>query len=515
MSNNETIENNKRIAKNTILLYFRMILLMFIGLYTSRIILDVLGFSDYGLYNVVGGVVTIFAFLNGTLSTSTQRFLNIEIGRNNVLQAKKVFSTAMLQHLLLALIIVIVSETIGLWFVIHELNIPSDRYIAALYVYQFSIIAICVQILQLPYMSALIAHENMKSYAYVSLYEAIARLTIVYILTISSYDKLILYGALYLIVQFSVAFFYITLARRKYEECSVRPTYNKVIFKNMLNFSGWNVIGCLATTVNNQGVNVVLNMFFGTTVNAARAIAYQVNGIVNQFVSNFLLATKPQVVNYYTSGNNAEMIKLCLSTAKFSGFLLIIIIVPLSVEMETVLKLWLVEYPVYTPVFLRLILFQSLLIAMANNVVTVVHATGKLKEVGLMAGSLQLLVLPISYILFKLGLPPETAFLVAIMGTLCETFIEVYWMNYYIQYPIGKFYKTVYLPVILVFICSMILTFSCHNLLTNLDSLLRLLLVLIFSSFISFSLIWHWGLDIAMKSFIITKFKTSVLKRIQ
>jgi len=489
---------------------------MFIGLYTSRIILNVLGVSDYGLYNVVGGIVTAFAFLNGTLSTSTQRFLNIEIGRNNMLQAKTVFSTAMLQHILLALIIVIVAETVGLWFVMYKLNIPADRYIAALYVYQFSVIAICIQILQLPYMSAFIAHENMKSYAYVSLYEAIARLVIIYVLTIINYDKLILYGALYLVVQLSVAFFYIVLARRKYNECRVCPTFNKNMFKSMLNFSGWNVIGCLATTANNQGLNIVLNLFFGTTINAARAIAYQVNGIVNQFASNFLLATKPQIVNYYASGNNAEMIKLCLSSAKFSGFLLIIILVPLFVEMETVLDLWLVDYPIYTPTFLRLILIQSLLIAMANNLVIVVHATGKLKEVGLMAGGLQLLVLPICYILFKLGLPPETAFIVAIVGTFCESLVEIYWMNFYIQYPIGKYYKTAYLPVILIFIFSIILGFSCHYLLTKIFPLLpmlRFLLVSIFSTFMSICFIWFWGLDIAMKSFIITKYRNFISKR--
>lgn len=497
MSDNS--QNNKRIAKNTMFLYFRMLLLMFVGLYASRVLLRTLGVEDYGLYNVVGTVVTMFSFLNATLSTSTQRFLNIELGKKDGGEVKKIFSTALLLHVILTLIVFTLAETVGLWYIIEKLNVPQGRETAAMFVYQFSVIAVCIQIIQLPFMSTIIAHERMNIYAYVSIYEGLAKLGILFAIQLLPYDSLILYALLILCVQASVAIIYNIYCHRNFNEARFHLHYEKGLFYKMLGFSGWNVVGSLASVCNSQGLNIIINLFFGTIINAARGIAFQVHSLVQQLIGNFQLAVKPQVIKYYAAGQKEEMVKLVINAAKYSAFLMIIASVPLILEIRPLLKLWLGEYPEYTVIFVQLILLRSIITSMTGNIVMVVHATGYLKNVGIFSGGILLLVLPISYYLLKIGMPPYIPFIVNIGAALGDAFFELYWMRHYIQFPMGEFYKKTYVPVFILFIATFTISYAMHYLMSRCNEYLRMVTVSAFSISVSCILIYRFGLNKSMR----------------
>ena len=501
MSDNS--QNNKRIAKNTMFLYFRMLLLMFVGLYASRVLLRTLGVEDYGLYNVVGAVVTMFSFLNATLSTSTQRFLNIELGKNDGGEVKKVFSTAMLLHVILALIVFTLAETVGLWYIIEKLNVPQGRETAAMFVYQFSVISVCIQIIQLPFMSTIIAHERMNIYAYVSIYEGLAKLGILFAIQLLPYDSLILYAFLILCIQISVSTIYNIYCHRNFDEARFHLHYEKGLFQKMLGFSGWNVVGNLASVCNSQGLNIIMNLFFGTVINAARGIAFQVHSLVQQLIGNFQLAVKPQVIKYYAAGKKEEMVKLVINAAKYSAFLMIVASVPLILEIRPLLKLWLGEYPEYTVIFVQLILLRSIITSMTGNIVMVVHASGYLKNVGIFSGGILLLVLPISYYLLKIGMPPYIPFIVNIGAALGDAFFELYWMRHYIQFPMGEFYKKTYVPVFVLFIATFTISYAIHHLMLGCNEYLRMVTVSVFSIFISCILIYRFGLNKSMRDKIL------------
>jgi len=363
---NKTSDNNKRIAKNTLLLYFRMLITMLVSLYTSRVVLQTLGISDYGLYNVVGGVVTMFTFINGTLASGTQRFLTFELGANNKEKLHRVFNTAMALHGLLALVLFFLVETIGLWFLYNKMNIEAGRMDAAFWVFQFSCITMLINVIQVPYMSSLISHEKMDIYAYMSIFDVVMKLLIVFLIQVVDYDKLIL--------NCISALIYNIYCRKLFDECKISRAFDKKIFREMMNFSGWNIFGCASVTFQGQGVNILLNMFFGTVVNAARGIAFQVNGIVMQFVNNFQMAVNPQIVKHYAAGETNQMIKLSTVNSKLAAFLLLFILVPLFIEIDFVLHVWLGEYPAYAPIFLRIILIQSVIQTMTRPVVMMIHA---------------------------------------------------------------------------------------------------------------------------------------------
>ena len=497
--------NNRRVAKNTIYLYFRMLLIFLVGLYTSRIVLSTLGISDYGLYNVVGGVVSIFAFLNATLSSSTQRFLTFELGTGDNLKLKRVFSTSLLIHILLIVFVLILAETVGLWFVKCKLNIEPGREVAALWVYQFSIIATCVQIFQLPFMSTLIAHEKMSIYAYISIIEVVAKLLIVYVLQVSSCDKLILYGFLYLIVIVLISTTYIVYCTKKFSEARISLKSERPLFKQMLSFSGWNLIGSVASVCNNQVINILFNLFFGTVVNAARGVAYQVYGMINQFASNFQVAVKPQVIKYYANGQMKEMKDLVFNSAKYSGFLLLFLSIPVFLEIDPLLSLWLGKYPDYTNTFVRIILCQMVITSMTGPLMMVVHASGYLKNVGITAGGMYLLVLPISYVCLKLGSTPIVPLIVYAIGTLIEPLLYLLWMNHYIGFPILDFYKEVYSKVLGLGLMMFIPALITHHYLTVDSNILRVLIVGCVSVICSGFVVLKWGIDESHRRAILTK----------
>lgn len=482
-----------------------MLLLMCVGIYASRVLLRTLGIDDYGLYNVVGGIVSMFGFLNATLSTSTQRFLNVELGKTDGGEVKNVFACSFLLHIILAVIVIILAETVGLWYVLNKLVVPEGRETAAMFVYQFSVISICIQVIQLPFMSTIIAHERMNVYAYVSIYEGLAKLGTLFAIQYFPFDNLIFYAFLILCVQISVAVLYNIYCHKHFKEARFSFYYEKGLFSDMLGFSGWNIIGNLASVCNSQGLNMVINIFFGTAINAARGIAFQVHGLVQQLIGNFQLAVKPQVIKYYASGQKEEMVNLVFNASKYSAFLMIISSVPLMLEIRPLLHLWLGDYPEYTVIFVQLILFRSIITSMTGNIVMVVHASGYLKNVGIFSGGILLLVLPISYIMLKAGMPAYVPFVVNIGAAIGDAFFELFWMRHYIGFPMGRFYKKVYLPVFLIFSVVFTLTFILHYIMLDYNEYIRMIAVSIFSVLVSCLIIYKFGLSKSIQDRILSK----------
>ena len=508
----ESQHNNKRIAKNAMMLYVRMLFTLVVGLYTSRVVLHVLGVSDFGLYNVVGGIVTIFTFLNGTLTTGTQRFLSYAIGEGNKEKLKKVFDTSVILHALVSIVILILAETVGLWLLHYKMNIPTGRENAAFWVFQFSIITTILNILQVPYRASLVANERMDIFAYMGIYETVMKLAIVYLLLITSIDKLIMYAFLIMMVHTTAILFNILYCRNNFEECTYSFSFDKKIFGEIASFSGWNIFGCGAVSMQGQGVNILLNMFFGTVINAARGIAFQVNNVVMQFVNNFQTAVNPQIVKLYAAGETKEMIKLVINNSKFAAYLLLVIAVPVSIELEFLLVLWLGDYPDYTPIFIRIILFQSLIQTMTRPIVMVVHAVGKMKMVNLTAGGALILILPISYVLMKYGCDPITIFLVNLIPWFFETFFELYYENKYCGFPIWRFYKEVYGRVFPIALLLVAVPYLVHSFIP-IAGWGRLLIVCTISVITSAVSIYYLGLSKHLREMVLKKAKSIVTSK--
>ena len=433
-------ENNKRIAKNTLILYFRMLLTMVIGLYTSRVVLQTLGFSDFGLYNVVGGFVSIFSVLNHTLASGTQRFLSMAIGKNDMSNLKVVFSNALTLHLGIAVIIFVLGEGFGTWFVYTQMNIESERLYAALWVFQFSLLASLIQIIQVPFMSALIAHEKMNIYAYISIFDVTMKLLIVFLIQVSTADKLILYALLILVVHLMSASLYNYFTRRDYMECRFSLGWNKTILKEMTSFSGWIVIGMTGATLQGQGINVLLNIFYGAVVNAARGIAFQVNNVLQQFSNNFLTAVNPQIIKLYANNEMENCFRLVFMSAKLASILLIIIMMPMFVDIDFILQLWLGDYPYYSAAFIRVVFVQSIMAAVIRPVIILTHAVGKMKMPNLIGGGALLLAVPFAYIVYMCGGSLIAVFVASVFPILLEQLSDLYFAHRYTGFPMLKFY---------------------------------------------------------------------------
>lgn len=400
------------LMKNTLLLFFRMILLMCINLYTSRIVLETLGVEDFGIYNVVGGIVIMLGFINDSMSVSTRRFLNFELGTGNKKKLHEVFVTSMNIHLIISLVIVILSETVGLWFVLEKMIIPPERMTAALWCYQVSIFTAVVDILSYPYISAIVAHEKMKSFAYIAILDAILKLLLVYLLLVFDYDRLIFYALLYAGEKILIRVIYNAYCLRHFEECRYYWVYNKELFREMAAFAGWNMWGNLAYVCYTQGLNMMLNIFFGPVVNAARGVATQVQGTVGNFANNFQMAITPQITKTYASGNMDETHKLIYRGSKLTFCLMLVLCLPLIVETPVILDIWLKEVPAGSVLFLRLLLLIVLVQKNISPLGTAVSSTGNIKKYETLVNGLMLAILPIAYVVLRMGGAAWTVFAV-------------------------------------------------------------------------------------------------------
>ena len=464
---NQTSDNNKRIAKNTLFLYLRMFVMMLTALFTSRIVLDVLGASDYGLNNIIGGVVVLFSFLNSALLSATQRFLNFHLGRQDYKQTNVVFCMSMNTYILLSIVVVVLGETIGLWFVNTQLNIPSERMYAAQWVYQFTLIQFVINLLRVPYNASIIAYERMNFYAYISLVEVIAKLLVVYLLYITTFDKLIFYSFLYTIVPLIVAFIYRTYCNRNFDTTKYKRIWDKVAFKEMFSFSGWSLFGSLANLAAQQGLNILINIFYGVTVNAAAGIANQVSTNVYGFISNFQTAFQPQIVKTYAAKEIERFQKLIFQTSKFSYFMVLVLVLPILFTIDGILEIWLKEVPEYTAIFCRLILVFLSIEAITAPLWMSVQATGKIRSYQILMACLIFMNFPMAYLVLKLGFPVYTVWIVRIIINLITMVARCIYMKQRLQFPISQYIRNVIIPILIVTIASLPVPLILYNQIDN------------------------------------------------
>lgn len=437
--------------------------MMAVSLYTSRIVLNTLGASDFGLYNVVGGIVTLFAFINATMATSTQRFLNFEKGTNNVLKLQKIFGTSLYIHTIIATAVFIFAETFGLWFLNAKLNIPGDRMVAANWVFQFSVLTFVASITTVPYYAAIIANEKMSAFAYISILEVVLKLVIVYCLQLFLFDKLILYAILMFAVTFIIRMIYKGYSKKQFAECQSKMTRDKELFKMMMSFSSWTVLSSLSIVLKNQGISIILNLFFGTVVNAAQGIAVQINNTVSGFAANFTQAVNPQIVKRYAAGETDSMTKLMLYSSKFAFFLILLISLPIIIETDAILKLWLKNVPEFTIIFVRLVLILSLVESFSSPLATAQGATGKVKTYHLTLSSLGLLNLPVSFALLHFGFQPYYTLLVSIVISSIIGIARVLFLRKSIGLSLRLFGRDVFLRAALVLLISLPIPLYLHS----------------------------------------------------
>ena len=450
----QTSANNKLIAKNTLLLYLRMLFMMAVSLFTSRITLAALGITDYGIYNVVGGMVAMFSILSGSLSVTIGRFITIEVGKGNKERLKTIFSTSVSIQIIMSLIICIIAELAGIWFLNHKMIIPADRLFAAHWVLQLSILTFVVNLISVPYNAVIIAHEKMSAFAYISILEVVLKLIIVYLLYISPIDKLIVYAILLACVAIVIRFVYGNYCKRHFEESHYKFCFNKELLREMFGFIGWAFWGNGVVILKDQGTNILLNLFCGPAVNAARGVAMQVNSAVYSFVQNFMMAVNPQITKSYSTGNLTDMHKLIIRSAKFGFFILLILLMPICANINYILSLWLVEVPAHTANFIVLVLLYSLLDCYGNPLITGVLAEGDIKRYEIALTVIYFINFVASYIFLKMGMQPETVFILNIIFKVLVVIALLWHSRLKYSFPIGLFLRKCVLRNITIFFIS-------------------------------------------------------------
>lgn len=498
-----TSDNNKRIAKNTLLLYVRTLFIMLVTLYTSRVVLNTLGVTDYGIYNVVGGVVAMFGFINGSMSSATQRYITFALGKGDKENLQKVFSTALQIHVLIAALIIILGETVGLWFMYTQMQIPADRVDAAFWVLQCSIVSTAVMVISVPYNADIIAHEKMSAFAYISILEAVLKLAIVFALVLSPFDRLIFYAFLILAVQLLIRLCYSHYCSRHFEESKYRHVWDKSLFREMTGFAGWSMFGNLASVLFSQGLNMLLNVFFGPVVNAARAVSVQVQSAIQQFVGNFQMALNPQITKTYAKGEMDEMHKLMFRSARFSFYLLFFLSLPVLFETNFILTVWLKIVPDNTVVFLRIMICTSLLYTLSNPLMVANQATGKVRKYQAICGTILLLILPVSYICLLLGCPAYSVFIVHFVMESITQAVRMVLLRPLIGIRIRDYFRHIYLRVFVVVILSVILPFLVYGQMD--DTVLRFFTVCIACVLSVGSVTYTVGLSSSERKFIKSK----------
>lgn len=433
--------------------------MMAVSLYTSRVVLNALGVEDFGIYNVIGGVVAMFSILSGSLSAAITRFITYELGTENQENLKKIFSTAVTIQISLAILIILLAEVTGVWFLNVKMNIPDERIVAANWVFQFSILTFAINLISVPYNASIIAHERMSAFAYISILEAIGKLAIAFLIIISPMDKLIFYAILMCIVALVIRFAYGVYCKRHFEECTYHFIFDKDLLKQMFGFAGWNFIGAASAVLRDQGGNVVINLFCGPAVNAARGIAFQVNAAISGFVTNFMTALSPQITKSYASGEHHYMMTLIYQGARFSFYMLLLLSLPVLLNTHYLLELWLKIVPDHTVLFVQLVLAFAMSESISNPLVTAMLATGRIRNYQLVVGGLQMMNLPISYVLLRMDVFPEVIIVVAIGISQCCLVARLLMLRGMIGLSVKKYLKKVYINILTVTIAAAIIPF--------------------------------------------------------
>lgn len=452
-----TSEKNKRIANNTLLLYLRMLVAMAVALYTSRLILQALGVVDFGIYNVVGGLVSLCSVFSSSISTAISRFLTIELGRDHQEQLKQVFSASVSILFVLCILIFLVAEPIGLWFISNKIVIPVERLSAAYWIFHFSLLTFFVNLLGVPFTASIISHERMGTFAYISIFDVFIRLMIVLVLFVIRYDRLVVYGLLMALSAAFTQLIYVQYCLRHFSECRFHIVNDRLLFKEIFSLAGWNVIGSTAAVIRDQGGNILMNMFGGPIVNAARGISLQVNGAVSQFVNNFMTALNPQIIKSYATSDIIYLYSLLFRGSRFSYYLLLILSLPLLICTKYVLGLWLGIVPDYSVLFVRLALLVSMVDALTNTLTIGILATGKVKYYQIIVGGMLLLNLPISYLFLRSGMTPDIVMWVSLMISIICMFLRILFVQCLLGIEVIAYFREVCLNCLWITIASLIL----------------------------------------------------------
>lgn len=509
MNENTTVSNNQRLAKNTIVLYLRMAIVIIVNLFISRLVLDTLGVSDYGIYNVVGGFVTLFSLLSGALSNSISRFITFELGKGDLSELKKVFSTSVMVQVMISLAIGLLIEVVGVWFLNYKLQIPEDRMLAANWVLQCSVITFILNLVSVPYNGCIIAHERMTAFAYISIFEVFLKLSSVLLLYLSYTDNLILYSVLLTLSALIVRLIYGIYCKKNFEECTTNYTLEKRLVKKMFSLASWNMLGSGAGMLNDQGTNIMMNLFFGVTVNAAKGIAMQVNAAVQQFAASFITALNPQLTKLYSQERVEDLQKLLHAGIKYSYFLMYLIALPVLIEAPFILQLWLKIVPEYTSLFVRLTILIALATVSGNLLFTVVMATGKIKKYQIVIGICSISIFIITTILFLLGCPPQTAFIVHLCMDVVILFARLIIINEMVDIKLQKILIDLIPRIIVVSGLSAMIPIFLH---LRLDGITSLLAVFVSSIVCTVLFIMLLGLTPAEKEklFVVIKNKLNI-----
>lgn len=488
----ESLSNNKRIAKNTVFLYIRMLLIMVVTLYTSRVILATLGIEDFGIFNAVGGIVAMMGFLNSSMANAVQRFLSFEMGKQDEGKVRSTFNVSLHAHIAIAICVFIIMEIGGLWFLNHKMNIPLDRMVAAQWVFQSSIVVSILSILQVPYNALIMAKEQMSIYAYVSIVEVLLKLGIVYLLVLTGSDKLIAYSILTSVVSFIIFVTYIIYCKKKYKESKLYFVKDTKSLRQLMGFASWNMLGEIAWILTGQGVNILLNIFFGPVVNAARGMAYQVEGAVMKFVQSFQVAMNPQIIKTYAANLHEQTMSLVYTGTRFSYYLVLILSLPLYFEIDYILSVWLEEVPPMTADFCRLILISGLVQTCSNLFATVAKAYGKIRNYQLIISFILMCNFPLSYLMLYLGFSPMSTVGVAILIQAVVLIARLLLMKGMIIYSIRDFLRNVLLPLLLVTFFSLVVPYVVSQ--TMPVGLSRFFCNLIASELVMIAIIYTLGL---------------------
>lgn len=501
--------NSKRIAKNTLMLYFRMALIMLVTLFTSRVILNALGVVDFGIYNVVAGVVVLFSFLNSALMNASQRYLSIAVETEDSDNIQKVFSTCMLLHLLICVVLIVLAETIGLWFLNDKLSIPADRIHAANWVYQSAVLCTCINVLRVPYHSMIIAEEDMSFFAYLSIFETILKLGIAYLILVIAIDRLISYSLLLLLVTLLVSALYAYKCHRSYSiRFSFKPNNN--LIKEIALFSGWNILGGVADVGYKQGTNMILNVFSGVTLNAAMGIAVQVRAAVYSFVTNLQIAANPQIIKSYNNQEYDRYENLVYSISKYSFFLILLLAFPIMLNMHVLLDFWLKTPPDYAYSFCTLTLIFCLVDSLSGPLWTSMQAMGNIRNYQIIISILLLLNLPFTYVALSKGMSPESLLYIQIVICAVSIFVRLLFSRHYARLTIKSYIRNVMIPIIGVVLISLPVPFLLALKLTGLPKLF----ITVASSFVITCIsIWLVGLKYDERKFVVEFIKSKLGKR--
>lgn len=485
-----------------------MFVIMCINLIAVKLLLQALGETDYGIYNVVGGIVTMLTFLSSSMSSAAQRFFAYYIGSNDELNFYKVFRVSLLTFILIVFVIFVLAETIGLWLVNTQLTIPESRIVTTLWVYQLSVLTFCINLFVVPFMAVIIASERMDFYAIVSMIDAILKLCIIYIIKVSSTDKMILYAGLYMFISFTNLIVYIFFIKRKYRKLSFKPTWDGNIFRQIFSYCSWYMFGSFSTVVSNQGINVLLNIFFNPVINAARGIAYQINSAVNMFVTSFYQAVRPQIIKRYAAGEMASMRSLVFKSTKLSFYLMLLMSVPLLVWMPEILGVWLKNVPEFTVLFARLVIITTMIDTLGHPLTTAICANGNIKWFQILTGGILLMNLPISYVFLKYGFPPQVTMYIAIWVSIFVYIVKIYYSKLIYDLNLSE-YILVLVKIIIVSALSLLIPIVIYQVIQKelTDVLFGIFLSLINVAFVIFIIGMNREEKLMLKSLLVKKIK--------